>query len=130
MKTFHRLFLIIALSIATSPGAAPADPPADDIWVNIRYQDRGMDQPAVECYGQIHKSDFLAITGSAKPNEFLKVFRVALMQDGQFLPLSETNDRGIKLGFKNAMYIRADMILRVVELDDTFVTQRLLPLKE
>ncbi|HWB58069.1 MAG TPA: hypothetical protein VG733_01190, partial [Chthoniobacteraceae bacterium] len=99
--------------------------------VCIRYQDKGIEQAPTEVYGLIHKTDLAAMLGAnGKINGFIKVSRVAVMLNGQIFQMADASDNGVKLGFRNVMYIRADTILRVVELDDTFVTQRLLPLKE
>jgi hypothetical protein len=129
MKSIHALFAMLLLALCAIPCLA-ADPQPDEVWVNIRYQ-AGINLPATEYYGTIRKADLAAMLGSTgKIAGLLKITRVAYMDGGQLYPLAETLANGSKFGFKNVMYIRADTVLRVIELDDTFVTQRLLPLKE
>lgn len=131
MKPFLPVFAITLLLACFCTPPAFAQQPADEVWVCIRYQDRGIDQPPTECYGVIHKGDLAAMLGSTgKIAGFLKVTRVATMENGQLFQLADAAQNGVKLGYKNVLYIRADTILRIAELDDTFVTQRLLPLKE
>lgn len=132
MKTFPSVFAILLLLLCVSPSVAFSQTAApDEQWVSIRYQDKGVNLPATECYGLIHKADLAAMLGSTgKIAGFIKVTRVAVMENGQIFQQSDANANGIRLGFRNVLYIRADTILRVIELDDTFVTQRLLPLKE
>jgi hypothetical protein len=132
MKTCHRILLLALLLMALPLSHIPAQPPAsqDEVWIQIRFLDKGAAQPVTEYYGLIRKDDFAAMRASEKPNEFLRVSHVAWMENGTMFQLSDTNANGAKFGFKNVMYVRADTILRIIELDDTFVTQRLLPLKE
>ena len=131
MKSFHRVLIFTLLLICAVRANVFAQPPPDELWVNISYQDRGINLPPVECYGEIHRADLNAMLGSnGKIAGFLKVVRVAIMDNGQLFQLADVNPNGIKRGYRNVLYIRADTILRIAELDDTFVTQRLLPLKE
>jgi hypothetical protein len=132
MKTFHRILLLALLFMAAARWEAVAQTASgDEMWVQIRYLAWGPGKETAEYYGLIHKSDFIAVMGAdQKPNLVLRVTRVSKMENGQIVPLSEENPSGAKSGLRNVMYIRADSIVRVVELDDTFVTQRLLPLKD
>ncbi len=131
MKPFFSFIAILLLVVCAGQGGAFAEPPSDEVWVNIRFLANGPEQPVTEYYGTIRKADLTAMLGSTgKIAGLLKVSRVAFMENGQIAELSDTLLNGSKFGFKNVMYIRADTILRIVELDDTFVTQRLLPLKE
>ena len=134
MKPICAIFAILLLSLCALPFGAfgqPQPPATDEVWVSIRFQASGTSLPATEYYGTIRKTDLTAMQGSTgKIAGLLKMTRVAYMDKGQIYPLSETLDNGSKFGFKNVMYIRADTILVITELDDTFVTQRLVPLKE
>ena len=131
MKSFLHVFAIILLFASASQRHARAQPGPDEVWVSIRFQENGVEQQPAEYYGVIHKADLAAMEGNGgKIAGLLKMTRVAFMENGQVFALGDTLVNGSKFGYKNVMYIRADTILRIIELDDTFVTQRLLPLKE
>jgi hypothetical protein len=116
---------IVWLLSLSSPVAAIAAPNPDEVWVAIRVLEKGAIQPAGEYYGALDKKVFEETLERTMPSGFLKLRHVAWLENGHIIRLAEPAG-GVDYGYGDAMYIRVESVLRIIELDEKFVKERLI----
>jgi hypothetical protein len=126
MNSTHLTAITVVWLLAfSSPVLSIAAPNPDEVWVAIRVLEKGAIQPAGEYYGALDKKVFEETLERTMPSGFLKLRHVAWLENGRIVRLAEPTG-GVEYGYGDVMYIRVESVLRIIELDEKFVKERLI----
>ena len=117
---FFSLFVFCAVSARSFAESA-----SDEVWITVRVADKGVGAGVSEYYGTVNKKGFADMVNAATPKGFLRLSHAAWMGSGGIVRLRDAKENGNAYGYSDVMYLRADTVLRMIKMDESFAKEHL-----